>query len=84
MWEMFLVVLVHKKDHQFIKATRSNHIALGVMGVVGNKGGLLMEFSLYDHTFSILNSHLLSGAFKGEKRSDQMGSIMKSIGCGKI
>ena len=70
MWEMFLVVLVNKKDHPFVKGTRSNYIALGVMGVVGNKGGLLLEFSLYDHTFSIMNCHLLSGAFKGEKRSD--------------
>jgi len=77
MWEMFLVVLVRKDDHPFVRGVRSSSIAMGVMGVVGNKGGLLLEFSIYDHTFSIMNCHLLSGALKGEKRNDQMGSIMK-------
>lgn len=67
---MFLVVFVNKKDLPFIKSTRSNHIALGVMNVVGNKGGLLFEFNIYDHTISVMNCHLLSGAKKGEKRTD--------------
>lgn len=70
MWEMFLVVLVHKDDHPFVRGIRIGSIALGVMNVVGNKGGLLLEFSIYDHTFSIMNCHLLSGAMKGEKRTD--------------
>jgi len=70
MWEMFLVVLVRKEDHPFVRGVRSSSIALGVMNVVGNKGGLLLEFSIYDHVISIMNCHLLSGAFKGEKRSD--------------
>ena len=84
MWEMFLVVLVHKDDHPFVRGIRNGSIALGVMNVVGNKGGLLLEFSIYDHTFSIMNCHLLSGAMKGEKRTDQMGSIMKGINPSKI
>lgn len=40
MWEMFLVVLINKKDHPFVRAVRNSSIALGVMNVVGNKGGL--------------------------------------------
>jgi inositol polyphosphate 5-phosphatase INPP5B/F len=84
MWEMFLVVLVRKDDHPFVRGVRSSSIAMGVMGVVGNKGGLLLEFSIYDHTFSIMNCHLLSGALKGEKRNDQMGSIMKLINPSKF
>lgn len=70
MWEMFLVVLVRKEDHPFVRSVRSSSIALGVMNVVGNKGGLLLEFSIYDHNFSVMNCHLLSGAMKGEKRTD--------------
>lgn len=70
MWEMFLIVLVHKDDYPYLRAVRHSSIAMGVMGVVGNKGGLLLEFSIYDHTFSIMNCHLLSGAMKGEKRAD--------------
>ena len=84
MWEMFLVVLVRKDDHPFVRGVRNSSIALGVMNVVGNKGGLLLEFSIYDHIISIMNCHLLSGAFKGEKRSDQMGSIMKGINPSKL
>ena len=80
---MFLVVLIRKDDHPYVRGVRNSSIALGVMNVIGNKGGLLFEFSIYDHSFSIMNCHLLSGAAKGEKRTDQMGSIMKGISAGK-
>lgn len=53
------------------------------MGLVGNKGGLLLQFSLYDKTFAFINCHLKSGADKGSKRSKMMATILQNIGIGK-
>jgi len=62
MWEMFLVVYAHKIHKPYLKNVRKSYKATGVMNYVGNKGGLLLQFSMYDKLFVILNCHLKSGA----------------------
>lgn len=84
MYEMFQVIFVHKDDHPYVKGIRSSSIPMGVLNALDKKGGVLVEFSIYDHSFSIMNCHLMSGANNGEKKTDQMGSIMKAICAGKV
>ena len=64
MWEMFLVVIVHKKDAANFHSLRTNYIATGFGNVVGNKGAIQVAFTLYGRKFSFLNCHLESGAHK--------------------
>jgi coenzyme F420-reducing hydrogenase delta subunit len=54
-------------------------LALGVGGFVGNKGGLLVQFSLYERTFSFINCHLTHGAKSTQERLDMMAEILKKV-----
>lgn len=67
MWEMFLIVFIHKKDILRLDNTsiKSNYVTLGVMNIIGNKGALMIKFTLYDRIFCFINCHLVSGASKG-------------------
>lgn len=81
MWELFLVVFVSQKHARYLTDIKTNYKATGAMGgYLGNKGGLLLQFSLYDKKFMFLNCHLASGAFNSAKRSDMMAKILKDIG----
>jgi len=65
MWEMFLVAFVHRNDVLRLHSVESNYITLGVMNIIGNKGALMLKFTLYDKTFSFVNCHLVAGVSKG-------------------
>lgn len=62
---MFLVGFIHKKDVLRLNSVETNLITLGVMNIIGNKGALILKFTLYERTFLFLNSHLVAGAWKG-------------------
>lgn len=49
------------------------------MNIIGNKGGLILQFTLYQKTFSFVNVHLASGAKKAGSRADMMGAALKNI-----
>ena len=49
------------------------------MGLMGNKGGLLVHFNLYGKVFAVLCVHLKAGAFKGRQRTEMMAKILKSV-----
>ena len=67
MWEMFMVAFLHKSDLIGIKvrSVKTNYETQGVMNIIGNKGGQLLQFILYNKKFSFVNVHLTSGASKG-------------------
>ena len=81
MWEMFLVAFVHRNDFIGfkVKSVQTNYLTLGVMNIIGNKGGLILQFNLYNKTFSFINVHLASGATKAVSRADMMGAALKGI-----
>jgi phosphatidylinositol-3,4,5-trisphosphate 5-phosphatase 2 len=83
MWEMFIVVFVHKNEAHFVTNVQGKYYATGVMNYVGNKGGLLLQFNFFERTFSVINCHLPSGVDKAEKRMDHLANILRNIGCSK-
>lgn len=85
MWEMFLVVFIHKNSLPQLKpqSIRTNYITLGVLNLIGNKGALLVQFTLHDRLWSFINCHLSCGPGKGDQRSDMMGTALKEIGVHK-
>jgi len=86
MWEMFLVAFVHRNDVLRLNSNsvESNYITLGVMNIIGNKGALLLKFTLYDKTFSFINCHLVAGVLKGSQRCDMLGTALKGISIQKM
>ena len=53
------------------------------MNYVGNKGGLLLQFSMFERDFCIINCHLPSGVDKSDKRMDHLANILRNIRCAK-
>ena len=79
MWELMLCVFVKKADISNLHSRNSNAIPLGFAGYVGNKGGMCIQFTLYEHTFCFINCHLTAGAVVGDKRVEMMADILKKI-----
>lgn len=80
MWEMFLIVFVKRTDLPFLSGRPVvNYKTLGIMGVIGNKGGMMVFFELYGKLFNFINCHLTSGAGKADERKDMISTILKTV-----
>jgi hypothetical protein len=79
MWELMLCVFVKRKCLDYMHSRSQNVIALGFAGFVGNKGGLLIQFTLFERTFCFINCHLTHGAFSERDRLNMMAEILKSV-----
>lgn len=85
MWELFLVCFIHKKHQSHLKKVHTSFKATGAIGgYVGNKGGLCLNFTLYEKLFMYLNLHLKSGAFKATERSDMFSKVIKGLISNKV
>ena len=58
--EIFLVVFVKEYDCRFLSDVCKNYIMKDMLGY-GWKGGVMIQFSLYNTVFSFVNCHLESG-----------------------
>ena len=65
--EIFLVVFVKEYDCRFLSDVQKNYIMKDMLGY-GWKGGVMIQFSLYNTVFSFVNCHLESGQNAIEKR----------------
>jgi hypothetical protein len=79
MWEMLLVVYVRKDHVAYLKQIETSQKACGAMGLMGNKGGLLVSFNLYNKQFNAVCVHLKAGAFKGKQRTEMMAKVLKGL-----
>ena len=81
MWEMFLVAFIRKDDFLRLNpnSVQSNYVPLGILGVIGNKGALMLKFTLYERNFCFINCHLVAGVSKGVARCDMMSDALKGI-----
>jgi hypothetical protein len=79
MWELMLCVFIKREDYNHLHSRATDKIALGILNLVGNKGGVVIQFSLYDRLFSFINCHLTSGAKTAEQRVDMIAEIIKKI-----
>ncbi len=80
-----MVAFIHRNDFigLKVKSVQSNYLTQGVMNILGNKGGLMLQFTLYQKSFSFINVHLSSGANKAGSRADMMGAALKNISLSK-
>lgn len=75
-WELFLVVFVKKKLLKGIVNIEKSFKATGMGGYLGNKGGILIKFTLFEKTFAFICVHLTAGTNKAMQRSEMMGKIL--------
>ena len=77
--EMFMGVWVKDQDCRFMRDASKNLIMKDMIGY-GWKGGVMVQFTLYDTVFSFINCHLESGQNAVEKRLQMAQGILKEIG----
>lgn len=55
---LMLCVFVKQPHINRVKVVHSDSVGVGVMGMMGNKGGVSIRLQFYDSTICIVNSHL--------------------------
>ena len=77
--EMFLTIFVKKDDALFMRNVEKNYIVKDMIGY-GWKGGVMIQFSLYDTIFSFINTHLESGQKVTQSRMNMARDVLREIG----
>src|SRR5579871_1320518 len=76
---LFIVIFANKALIPAICFVQKSHLPTGHMGLFGNKGGVAIRMQCYDTTICFVNVHLYHVPEAMERRTGDMGRILKEI-----
>ena len=82
MFQMFLLVFIKSELYPLIDEVSLETKPMGFAHLVGNKGGMVISFTLAGYRFSIVNCHLAPKPHKVLERNKHAKTLVKSIKVG--
>ncbi|KAI8638810.1 Endonuclease/exonuclease/phosphatase [Parasitella parasitica] len=75
-----LMIVIAKNDHRpFISQVSSTYAGVGLMNMMGNKGGISVRLRFHDSYLCFVTSHLAAFTEKTEKRNQDFAEISKRL-----
>ena len=76
---IFLCVFVRRDVLRCVSDVQSDLMPVGILGVMGNKGGVAIRFALNDSTFCVVNSHLNAHMENVARRNQDYHDIAREL-----
>ncbi len=74
---IYHVVYIHEKHRNHLSDVRTATEGVGVLGMMGNKGGVAIRFNLYETSFCFINAHLAPHMDAVARRNQNYNDIVR-------
>ncbi len=76
---MLIIVLVHRDHQAAVSEVSAEYVGCGILGMMGNKGGVGIRMKFYDSYLTFINSHLAAEATQVERRNLDYSEICRRL-----